>query len=318
MFTSNINCSVRFNEKNIGIIKDSPLFFEAPALERYIVEILPFCDFQNFCNACFLLSNTGSLDCKSGRVNITKFSADYYAVHFNCLPLLQNESRLICQFNYNEKNLAHCATVFYNGNLILNIESAMYVENYVLPNVVDVKLQQISIPDKCLLLSAKQNSKTYLKIAALKDDYTVFYDGFVLNFKIFENKLFLTESLGGHMGHCLEKVLSLSDSLKTESAEKNYIKNKDLNNIPPEILPYVFLESVKNGFLKEEKAILAENLQNADEEYFINFFGEIYDIMQNPKTHKPCIVKKLRDNCYLAVDYSFEFKNGKIYNIFKE
>jgi len=318
LFTSNVQCLIRFDGKNVGIVKDFPAFFETPDFEICVMEVLPFNNFQNYCNTSFLFQNIGTLECLSSRVKIIKFFHNYYGVHFDCLPLVQNESRIICQINYTEKDLAHCATVSYNGNLILNIESAQYVEYYVLPNVIDINLQQIAIPDKCLLLSARETSKIYLKLIALKDDYTVFYDGYVLDFKISDNKLIVTESLGSHLGHSLEKVLSLFDNLKTEKVKKGYSKSKDLLDIPLEILPYVFLESVKNGFLKEETAILSENLYNVGEEYFITYFGEIYDVMQNPKTYKPCIIKKAADNCFLAEDFSFEFKNGKIYNVLKE
>lgn len=318
LFTSNVHCSIKLNEKNVGIIKDFPIFFETPDFDACTIEVLPFCDFQNYCNTSFSFDNTGVLECKSPRVKITKFFKNYYGVHFECLPLVQNESRVISQLNYNEKNLQHCATVFYNGNLILNIESAQYVENFVLPNVIDISLQQISIPDKCLLLTAKKNSQVYLKLIGLMEDYTVFYDGLVKYFKLEDNKLFLTESFNDHLGHCEEKTLSLSSNLKIESVKKFYTKNKDISNIPLEILPYVFLECVRSRFLSEEKEILSENLQSADEEYFASYFGEICNVIQNPKTHKPCVIKKVTENYFVALDYSFEYKNGKIYNIRQE
>jgi len=312
-------CSVKFNGANIGICQNYPLASEVSDFKTCVIEVLPFNNFQNFCNTSFLFDSTGALECKSPRVKITKFFQNFYGVHFDCYPLPERENQIICQLDYSEKNMQHCATILYDGALRLNLESAQFVENYVLPSVIDVKLQQIQIPSRCLMLYGKKNSDTYLKLISFADDYKVLYDGFVKDFKISDSKLYLTEGFNDHMGHCLEKILSLSGSaLKTESIKKLYTKGKSLENIPIEILPYVFLESVKSSFIEEEKALLSENLRSAGIQYFTSYFCEIYDIMQNPKTLKPCVIKKISENYFTAADYSFEFLENKICNIMQE
>ena len=317
LFTANIKSLIKFNGKILGVLNNNALKFCTPCFETAVIEILPFNTEKIFCNQSFLIDSSSSLNCKSNLIKITKFTANNYGIHF-CLKDSFSKTCLkaLCQQTYVEKNLHHTATVFFDGSYSLVIECEQFIETYDLPDITDVSLSIINIPVQCILLSGKHKNENYVKIIRASDDYHCIYDRFVKEIKTEENKLLITEGFDDHMGHALEKTCSVeNDVLKVLDMKKLYTKAREPADIVFDIIPYVFIESIEN-FFEEEKIVLTEELQSTDQSYFKSFFGDFIDVMQNPVTKKPCTIKKITGNYFEAVDYNFEFENGKISNIF--
>lgn len=317
LFTSDNMSLIKFNGKVLGKCHKHPLEFCVPHFETAIVEILPFNEDKNYCNQSFLINNEGTLSCLSPLVKITKFFENNYSVHFSPKELHDKSYlKAVYQQNYTHNNLHHSATIFYDGNYSLTVECEQYMETYTLPELTDITISVINIPKTCFLLKGNKKSRTYIKIIAFENDYFVPFDGYVKEINIKNNKLFITECFNDHMGHCLENTCILENNeFRILEEKKLYSKNKNLNQIPKEVIPYVFIESIKSSFLEDEKDLLTEELKKADINYFENYFGDFTDIVQNPITNRLCLIKKITDNYFEAIDYDFEFEKGKISNI---
>lgn len=316
LFTSTVKSLIKFNGKTLGICHKTPLEFSAPYFMTAIIEILPFNTDKVYSNQSFLIDNSAELSCKSPLLKIIKFQKNYYSLCFSPKESFQkNCFKAVCQQNYAEKNLHHTATVYFDGAYSLVIECEQFMETYNLPFLNEISLDVITIPDACILLKGKQNLDTYILIIKALDDYFILYEGFVKEVKIENKKLNITEGFNDHMGHSLEKVCFVENgNLKIQSETKLYTKGRDVNLILNEIVPFVFIESV-NSFLEEEISLLSDDLKKVDINYFKSFFGEFDEVMQNPVTKLPCVIKKITGNYSEAVDYIFEFENGKISNI---
>ncbi len=112
------------------------------------------------------------------------------------------------------------------------------------------------------------------------------------------------------------KVVKINFSKPYLFAEKDiYINNKPKLITNEKLIPYAFLESVKSKNYKLARHYISKNMQEKlTDNILSDFFGDILSICQDTYNDKICVIQQEND-VFIAKDYSFEVKNGKINNI---
>jgi len=258
-----------------------------------------------------------SLRCKSPEVCITDCKDASYAVRFSPLPYLPPvHPEVRGQISYGTPQLRHTATLLYDNSPLVIAECREFMHQLRLPaGAQNTKLEPRTLSGKEVAeVSAEIDGRRYFAVIDFDDDYFELFAGYAEELELSGDTLTVTRRFTDHAGHITVTQYRKGGRTLYVKEIQRYVSKQREGEPLPQLLPYLFFESLHAGFLDEAQSYLSPGFE-LSEQAAKEFFGEFAEVVQHPFDASPALLYIAAPGQQYLRRFGFETEDGKISNI---
>ena len=318
LFKSCVKAKLSVNGQSFGTVWDNPVPFTADS--AFDAVLLPVSDKNTYFQRLYHFELTGTLSCENSEVIITDCKDGNFIAEFCPLPYFPSAyPTVIEQKTYGIPSLTHTATLMKDSAFMVIIECKDFMHTVRLPfdiEKVSLVVKQLHGMD-ILQISCESEKQNYYVVCDFSEDYYNLYEKRAEELTISDNKLTETLYYADNLGHTvITEYAKEKNKLKALQHRRYCSKDKKAEELHESLLPYLFFEGVRAGYLEECKGYLAEDLKFSESDLKA-FFGDFCNVFQNPFTFEIALLYRLSETRYFIRNFTAEQQNRKIVNIYE-